>query len=151
MQPCLYSGQTYTHVRKLSWQVGALWGCQIRVVSHEWVTDNHTSQWVIVLQKHFLLVKLKIVNRQDTSTWKSLVLVKSRSFLFPASVSFRRFLKWFRFSFAYFARQQSFLMSSFETLRVKLKLGRPELIPSRMPDVWPPCFMPQVLWINTIF
>ena len=39
------------------------------------------------------------------------------------------------FSFAHFARQELFLMFSFEILRVKIARGLPELIPSGTPDV----------------
>ena len=103
--------------------------------------EKHELEWTSYHQSHKpvshgVSKAFSFGKAKDTGTWKSFVWEKSRVFLFPAFVSLGRFLQSFQFSFAaYFARQRLFLMFSFKILREKLKHGRQEMIPSRMPDV----------------
>ena len=111
------------------------------------VTDNHKSQCVKVFQKHFLLVKLKTVRKSTGYQYLKKSLSLSFSLLlFPLADFYNRID-----SLSLPLQDSGCFLFSFEILRGKLKHGRQELIPSRMPNVWPLCFMPQVLWINTIF
>lgn len=97
---CLNSAQTITHLRKLSWLGGALWGCQIQVVLHELPPIIQASESWCFKSISFGKAKSSPVNRQDTGTWKSFVWEKSRVFLFPTFISLGRFLQSFQFSIA---------------------------------------------------
>ena len=94
-----------------------------------WVTNNHTvkafnqrvSGGFHVLGK----AQNSVVTQQDTRTCQSLndlcVLKFSFFFPFPASVSIYRFMRTFKFSFAYVVRQRLFLSKRIgnEILRVE--------------------------------
>lgn len=127
-------------MRPLSLLVSVLSCNQNQVVLQKLQTTAQANKLRCLRGVIFGEAKKKLVNQQETCTWISFVFEKSPVFLFPTFVFFYRFLWTFQLSLASFARQQLFLVFSFEILRERLARGRPKLIPLRMPDVWSLCY-----------
>ena len=132
-----HSGQTSAHVRTLYWVGDVLLGFHNQVVSHE-------LQKTTPLSKRVTFFYNRKVNKQDALTWISLMFDKTRILPLPNFGFFNRFYHLtFQLSFAYFARERlfcTFCVFLWNFAREKLACGRPELIPSRMPDIWTAVF-----------
>ena len=105
---------------------------------HTSYKQQHKSvyHWVLEAYSFFAEAQNRMVNPQDIRTRRSFEFEKARVFLLFPYLCFLSQISENIPIFLFFARQHLFLMFSLTILRGKLAREWPEVIPSRMPNVW---------------